>query len=146
MTARVPVNLPDGLKQTVSTFGGLNVARKLYGPQHPYVLDRAAKVVTKFMRNYTGMAHVYRRIIYDMYEVPVEGVPLRRRTWFWPRNYYFTYPNEFVSRWHQPHSDWKRHVMRKYCTNAQMSRTISRYELFCILKKMHERDILDMGW
>lgn len=145
MGEHVPANLPDGLKQSIVQYGGLKTARKLYGENHPYVLNRAANVVKRFVRNFTGMSQAY-RILYDEYEVPLEGASLRRRTWFWPRNFYFNYPNEFVGTWHLPRSDWKRRVMQKYCTPAQLGSVVTRYELFCIQKKMHEEDILDMGW
>lgn len=132
--------------RTVMGYARLKTAHQALGPKHPDVLDRAAKIVARFVRNFWGMAYIFRRVLTEDYEVPVEGAPLRRRSWFWPRNYYFNYPREFGRTWHRPYSDWKRRIMSKYCTAEEMARALSRYELFCIQKKMHEEDILNMGW
>ncbi len=116
------------------------------GPNHPDVIDRAAKMVARFMRNFSGMAYVFRRVLPEEYDVPVEGAPLRSKSWFWPRNFFFNYPEEFVHTWHMPRSAWKRALMGKYCSPEQLERHLSRYELFRVQKRMHEIDIIDIGW
>lgn len=132
--------------RTVMGYANLKTAVGVLGPHHPDVLDRAAKIVARCMRNFSGMAHVFRRVLTQEYDVPVEGVPLRTKSWFWPRNYFFNYPEEFVHTWHMPTSSWKRMLMLQYCPVHQMSRPVSRYELFCIQKEMREEDIINMGW
>lgn len=127
-------------------YADLKTMRKALGPEHPDVLDRAGKAITKFVRNFSGLAYVFRKVLTEEYEVPVQGAPLRRRSWYWPRNYYFNYPREFGPTWHRPYSEWKRGIMSEYCTAEQMARALSRYELFCIQKKMDEEDILNLGW
>ena len=147
MEPRESVKLPDGLRQSIANYCDLKVVRKIYGNNHPHVFQRAANIITKFVRNFTGMTFVFRRVLQDVYEVPLDvGVPLLRKSWYWPRNYYFNYPSEFVGTWHSPSSGWKRNVMRRYCTEEQMSRSLSRYELFFIQKEMDEEDILALGW
>lgn len=134
--------------RTVMVYAQLKTVKRFLGPKHPDVLQRAAKVVTKFLRNFSGMAHVFRRVLPEVYEVPLDTtLPLLRKTWYLPRNFVFNYPREFAGRWHSPPpSSWKRNIMRRYCTEEQLSRPLSRYELFCIQKKMYEEDILNMGW
>lgn len=127
-------------------YASLKLASQVLGRDHPDVVRRASRAICKFMHNFSGMAYVFRRVIPDNYEVPVEGEPLLRTTWFWPRNFFFNYPDEFVHTWHMPSSDWKREIMSEYCTKDQMMRPLSRYELFCVQKKMREEDILNLGW
>lgn len=133
--------------RTVMGYARLETAKKMLGPDHPDVHQRAANVITRFVRNFAGMAYVFRRVLSEEYEVPLDvAVPLLRKSWYWPRNYFFNYPSVHAGTWHIPQSSWKRNVMRRYCTEEQMSRNLSRYELFCIQKKMDEEDILAMGW
>lgn len=154
MEPRASISLPDGLRQSIVKYGGLRLAQKMYGEKHPYVLQRAASVITRFMQNFTGMAKVFRHELYDSYEVPPEGAVLRKRTWFWPRNYFFNYPKESVRTWHQPMAEWKQSLLTgwrgkwkvSYVPEHMIGRPISRYELFCIQKKLPEEVILNIGW
>ena len=133
----------SAILRTVMEYAHLKTAKTFLGPDHSDVFERAVKVVTRFMRNFSGMAYVFRRVLSDEYNV---AVPLLRKSWYLPRNYYFNYPSEHVGTWHQPRSGWKLELMIRYCTEEQMSRSVSRYELFCIQKEMDEEDILAVGW
>jgi len=134
--------------RTIMGYADLKTAKTFLGPDHPDVLERAGKSITKFMRNFSGMAYMFRRVLPTSYEVPLEegAHSRRRRSWYWPRNFFFNYPIEYARTWHNPSASWKRAIMQRYCTEEEISRPITRYELFRIQKKMREEHILDMGW
>jgi hypothetical protein len=127
-------------------YAPLKTARAVLGPDHPDVLQRAARTVTRFVRNFAVMAHVFRRVFPKSYEVPHEDEPTRQKSWFWPRNFFFNYPKRHAQIWHQPSVQWKRAMMIHFCPPELVNRPVSRYELFCIQKNMPEEAIIEIGW
>jgi hypothetical protein len=140
MEPRKSVNLPDGIVRSVLTYGGLQLARKMFGDDHPYVQNRVVRAIVRFVRNMSGMIRAYRKL------ATMENLNLESTKYLTPRMFYCLYPKQHVPTWHQTSTEWKRAILHRYLYPHDFNRAFTRIDLFRLQRRMRSYEIFAIGW
>jgi hypothetical protein len=137
MEQRKSVSLTDGLVSTVLMYGGIRTARNIFGDEHPYIQNRAARTITKAVRNMSGLVKTMKSV----------NKRDRRAGRWMARMYFCLYPQPFVRRWHrQTTIDWKHDILARYLRPDDFERDFTRLELFRLQQRMSPIEISVIGW
>lgn len=134
--------MDDLVLTNVADFCSLEDAQKIFDNHHPYIQNRSVKIITRAIRNFSGMVRETR----NLYESPNNRDEEFGHT-IWTRVYFCLYPKAYSQMWHRSsQAGWKKTVMLKYIHPQDFQRDYTRLELFHLQKRMQLIDMMMIGW